>query len=137
MNQKIYFAASIRGGRNDAEIYHHIIAHLKQNNTVLTEHIGMVNYTVKERGKEGDRKIYEQDMSWLKEADLVIAECSTPSLGVGYELATAEKLGKPVFIFYRKSLSQLSAMLTGDDYFHIFSYETEEELYAKLDEICR
>ena len=53
-------------------------------------------------------------MAWLVESDLVIAECTHPSLGVGYELAYAEKLGKPCYLFYRDQEVTLSAMLTGN-----------------------
>ena len=37
---KIYFAGSIRGGRVDVGLYHRLIEYLKQNRTVLTEHVG-------------------------------------------------------------------------------------------------
>ena len=39
-NLKIYFAGSIRGGREDAELYQKIIGNLKQYGEVLTEHVG-------------------------------------------------------------------------------------------------
>lgn len=137
MKKKIYFAASIRGGRQDASLYQNMIAYIKKTDIVLTEHIGNVNYSIKQRSLEADQQIYNQDMNWLKESDLVIAECTCPSLGVGYELATAEKLNKPVFIFYRKSDGNLSAMLTGDSYFHIYPYETEEDIYKQMDIILK
>jgi hypothetical protein len=40
MNRKVYFAASIRGGRQDAALYHDLIEMIKETDTVLTEHIG-------------------------------------------------------------------------------------------------
>ena len=36
----IYFAGSIRAGRNDALLYATIVKHLKKYGTVLTEHVG-------------------------------------------------------------------------------------------------
>ena len=82
-----------------------------------------------------DQLIYDQDTAWLRECDMVVAECTCPSLGVGYELAYAEKLGKPCHIFYDRSKTQLSAMLTGDPYFNIHPYESEEEIYETLSRI--
>ena len=38
-NIKIYFAGSIRGGREDKILYSQIIENLKKYGTVLTEHI--------------------------------------------------------------------------------------------------
>lgn len=137
MNKKVYFAGSIRGGRDDAELYKEIIAHIKETDTVLTEHIGDLSLSVLERGRDNDAKIYDQDTGWLKECDLLIGECTSPSLGVGYELAYAEKLEKPCYLFYRKSKCQLSAMLTGNPYYSIYSYETKEEIFEILDSILR
>ena len=134
--KKIYFAGSIRGGRVDAGLYKQIISHLKQmGHIVLTEHVGSGNLCLKEQGRDRDAAIYEQDTSWLRESDVVIAECTCPSLGVGYELAYAERFEIPVHIFYNPSKCALSAMLTGDSYFHIHPYGKEEEIFAVLDKI--
>ena len=132
---KIYFAGSIRGGRADADLYRRMIAHIQRTDTVLTEHVGDLSRSVLEQGRSGDAAIYRQDTAWLRSCDLVIAECTTPSLGVGYELAYAERLGKPCHLFYDRGRCQLSAMLTGDPYFTLHPYERAEEVFAALDEI--
>lgn len=136
MRKKIYFAGSIRGGRIDAELYRRIIRHIQDTATVLTEHIGSPHLNLLEQGKR-DVDIYNQDTAWLRESDILIGECTCPSLGVGYELAYAEKIGKPCHIFYDRKKTQLSAMLTGNPYFNIHPYETEEEIYPIIDEILR
>lgn len=133
--KKIYFAGSIRGGREDAALYQLIIEHIRKNHTVLTEHIGNPALLTTERGREGDEQIYLQDTEWLRQSDIVIAECTSPSLGVGYELAYAERYRKPAFILYDKTRTQLSAMLTGNNYYHIFPYQHPEEVFAILDKI--
>lgn len=132
---KIYFAGSIRGGRTDAELYQRMIAYIQRQHTVLTEHVGDLSKSMTEGLANRDKVIYEQDTAWLRESDLVIAECTTPSLGVGYELAYAEKYQKPVHIFYDKSRTKISAMLSGNSYFKLHPYRNEEELYRILDEV--
>lgn len=132
--EKIYFAGSIRGGRIDAELYARLIRYMQKSAIVLTEHIGSPHLNLMEQGKR-DMDIYDQDTAWLRESDVVIAECTCPSLGVGYELAFAEKLGKPCHIFYDRAKTQLSAMLTGNPYFTIHPYENEKEIYNTLDTI--
>ena len=133
--KKIYFAGSIRGGRDDAKLYTELISHTKSKNAnVLTEHIGDNNLLKQEKSLT-DKEIYLRDIAWLKECDVVIAECTRPSLGVGYELAFAEKLNKPVNVLYRNKECNLSAMISGDDYFNIFSYETKEEAFNIIDKI--
>ena len=130
---KLYFAGSIRGGRADAALYARLIARLKARHTVLTEHVGAPSaFPTVEEGMT-DHEIWLQDMAWLRESDAVIAECSTPSLGVGYELAMAQQLGKPVHIFHDARRGCLSAMLTGDPYYRIHPYQSEEELFRAVD----
>ena len=135
MMKKVYFAGSIRGGRADAELYGRMIAHIKTRAEVLTEHVGDLTLSALEGELERDRAIYEQDTAWLRECDIVIAECTCPSLGVGYELAYAEKLSKLCFVFYNKDRCSLSAMIKGDAYFRIVPYSCEEEVFRALDEI--
>lgn len=127
----IYFCGSIRGGRQDAALYHDMIAFLKQYGDVLTEHVGDLQLT--DRGGDGTADlIWARDTNWLRQSDIVIAECSSPSLGVGYELAFAEAVGKPVHVFYGKEDGRLSAMLAGDPHFRIHYYQSREELFALL-----
>jgi nucleoside 2-deoxyribosyltransferase len=137
MNKKVYFAGSIRGGRVDAALYQRIIEYIKKTDDVLTEHIGDLSLSILEQGRDKDALIYEQDTAWLRECDVLIAECTCPSLGVGYELAYAEKYEKPCHIFYDKNKAELSAMLTGDSYFNIHPYEKEEDIYPILDSILK
>lgn len=134
MTKKIYFSGSISGGRDDVKLYSRIINKIKEKHIVLDEHIGDVNYSIKNRDIKDEQAIYKKDTDMLKEADLVIAECSTPSLGVGYEMAYAEKLNKIVYIFCKKQ-RHLSAMLSGNPYFNCYLYENEDELISKIEEL--
>ncbi len=132
---KIYFAGSIRGGRGDVEIYGGIIAHLRGRGEVLTEHVG--NVDLSSSGEEGlsDTAIYRRDIGWIAEADVVVAEVSTPSLGVGYEIAKAEELGKPVLCLFRESEGRsLSAMIDGSPKATIRRYESLRSAIAAIDE---
>ena len=137
MKKKIYFAGSIRGGRVDADLYNRIITYIQRTDIVLTEHVGGSNLCLEEQGFARDSKIYNQDTAWLRESDLLIGECTCPSLGVGYELAYAERFGIPCHIFYNRTKTHLSAMLTGNPYFQIHPYEKEEEIYPILEEILK
>ncbi len=135
MNNKVYFAASIRGDRIDADLYKRIIDYIKKTDIVLTEHIGKSNMSLKAQTLAIDTRIYERDTAWLKSCDLLIAECTCPSLGVGYELAYAEAHHIPVYIFYNKGKSNISAMLNGNSYFTVIPYEVEDEIYSTIDSI--
>ncbi|MBR2806837.1 MAG: nucleoside 2-deoxyribosyltransferase [Oscillospiraceae bacterium] len=137
MNRKVYFAGSIRAGREDADLYKKIIDHIKETDVVLTEHVGDLSLSAFEQDADADAAIYLQDTTWIRECDLLIGECTRPSLGVGYELAYAEKLGKPCYIFYRKSECELSAMIKGNSYYKVFPYEDPETMFKIIDDILR
>jgi len=61
-----------------------------------------------------DKEIHDRDYQWLKEADLVIAEITNPSLGVGAEIADAVNLGIPVLCVYKREYEDvMSAYIRG------------------------
>lgn len=126
---KIYFAGSIRGGRNDKEKYKYIIEQLKQYGDVLTEHIGLDSLTSDGQTEFSEQRIYTQDTDWIRESDIIIAEVTQVSLGVGYELGFAESLGKRIIcLFNTTSEKSLSAMVRGNDYFDIIDYQNIEQI---------
>ena len=133
-SMKIYFAGAIRGGRNDATLYEKIIAYLGNIGQVLTEHVG--DKDLGNMGEKGgiDIAIYKRDIKWLQSADAVVAEVTTPSLGVGYELGIAEKLKKPVLCLYRPSKGRrLSAMVQGNNKLSLWEYHNLKEARSYID----
>ena len=137
-SMKIYFAGAIRGGRNDADLYQEIIAYLENKGQVLTEHVGSTKLTIKGEITRKDNIIYERDMDWLKNADVVVAEVTTPSLGVGYELGIAERLEKPTICLYRPSENKrLSAMVKGNKIFTCRNYNGLIEAKLYIDEFLK
>jgi nucleoside 2-deoxyribosyltransferase len=135
-NMKIYFAGSIRGGRNDSEKYFEIINYLKKHGDVLTEHVGA--RTISELGEQNlsSEEIYNRDLKWLEEADIVIGEVSVPSLGVGYEIAKAEKLEKKILCVCQKLEEgrEISAMIGGNKNITLKEYNDLVELFKIIDD---
>jgi 2'-deoxynucleoside 5'-phosphate N-hydrolase len=131
---KIYFAGSIRGGRNDLNVYKTIIGHLRNFGVVLTEHIGYDGITPAGEVGLTDEDIYTRDLDWLVSSDVVVAEVSTPSLGVGFEVAKATELHKKVLCLYHaKAENQLSAMITGCPDVHVKHYRSIDEVKLLID----
>ena len=134
--KKVYFAGSIRGGRQDAALYGEMIAYLeKKGCQVLTEHVGLESLQAEGERTMTEEEIFQRDMAWLTESDMVVAECTTPSHGVGYELGRAREMQKTVHIFYDLTRSRLSAMLAGDTFFILHPYSSQDELFESLDRI--
>ena len=131
---KIYFAASIRGGREDQNKYNELIGFLSSKVEVLTEHVG--DLSLGQTGEQDftDKEIYQRDLEWLESADAVISEVTNPSLGVGYELGVAEKLGKPVLCLFDDSdhNRNLSAMISGNHKITTFRYTSLDQAKEEI-----
>ena len=130
----IYFSCSITGGRRDQAIYQNIVEHLTaKGHDVPTAHLSRADILDEEKVID-PLEVYNRDVKWVEECESLVAEVSTPSHGVGYEIALALFLGKPVFCCYREGV-KVSKMLTGNTYsnFRIYGYTDEKDLLAALD----
>lgn len=130
---KIYFACSLRGQKKDNNNYEEIVSALEKYGEILSEHISRQGVKKSEMRFE-DSYIYERDLKWLTSSDVLVAEVTMPSLGVGYKLAYAEKIGKPVIcLFDTTAGSHLSVMVTGNKKLKIIRYGNRYELEKKLE----
>ena len=137
MSKKIYFACSIRGGRNDAGMYGQLVTHIETRAHVLSEIFADKTLTPQgSPGKSAD--IYAKDIAWVQEADAIIAEVTNPSLGVGYEIAKAEEWGKHVLALFRETGERkLSAMIDGSPNVTVVRYKTFDEAKIAIDQFIR
>lgn len=127
---KIYFAGAIRGGRDKAKDYRKIADYIEEYAEILDKHV--VDPKLNSKGEFiKANEIYERDIKWIKQSDIVIAEVTNPSLGVGYEIAYAEKLGKKIICLCEKD-ANLSAMISGNPNLDVILYLTVDELKDKL-----
>ncbi len=109
----VYFACSITGGRQFEPVYRAIAAALAADGHVVpTAHLA--DPSVKEmEAVVSPVEVYERDVAWIEACDALVAEVSTPSHGVGYEVAYALGLGKPVLCVYKEK-QPVSKMITGN-----------------------
>jgi nucleoside 2-deoxyribosyltransferase len=130
----LYFSCSLTGGRRDQPVYAELVAHLHAlGHRVLTAHLASAAVTAEDGGVPAEA-VFERDTAWLRDCDAVIAEVSTPSHGVGFEVAYALERGKPVLCLAREGI-RVSKMLTGirQAGFAFATYETQEEALAHLE----
>ena len=125
----IYFCGSIRGGRDLASTYAEMIAMLGSYGRVLTEHLGSDEVIEAKDRVLSDKEIHDRDLQWIVESDLLVAEVTVPSLGVGYEIGRAIEMGKPVFCLFKQgSEYSISAMIAGSDKVEMKYYQSLEEV---------
>lgn len=128
-----YFAGSIRGGRQKAEDYKAIIMFLSQYGHVLTEHVGDSSLSSEGEVVLNDIQIYERDVVWIRQANILVADVTIASLGVGYEIRYAEDLGKKVICLYQTDGSRkLSAMISGNKNLQVVEYSDLADLETKI-----
>jgi len=128
----IYFAGAIRAGREKVKDYVKIVNELENYGKVLTKHVANPKLSVK-----GDcispEEIYQRDVKWLNQCDILFAEITVASLGVGYELAYAESLGKKVVCMYDETINNnVSGMILGNKNFTILKYSDVDKLLEEI-----
>ncbi|MCE1254620.1 MAG: nucleoside 2-deoxyribosyltransferase [Anaerolineae bacterium] len=130
----IYFSCSITGGRNEQQIYEVIVQHLLSLGAIVpTASLADIN-VLEEEKVVGPVDVFERDTQWVLACDAVIAEVSTPSHGVGYEIALALDSGKPVLCCYQSGKT-VSKMITGNtrNNIRVITYASVEELLEQID----
>ena len=129
---KIYFACSITGGREYEKNYQAITrfllddghevptAHLAKSNILDLEQIVIPN------------DVYTRDVDWIQASDILLAEVSIPSHGVGYEIGFALNLGKPVLCIHHAERG-VSKMITGNPH-PLLTINTYEDISQALEQ---
>jgi nucleoside 2-deoxyribosyltransferase len=110
---KIYFACSIVGGRQDEAAYQQIVAALLADGHEVPTAMNAGPGWQTMEGSPDPNEVYRRDTAWIDESQVVVAEVSTPSHGVGYEVSYSLDRGKPVLCIYRSGV-KVSKMLTGN-----------------------
>jgi nucleoside 2-deoxyribosyltransferase len=124
----IYFACSITGGRADEMVYRAIVeALLADGHEVPTAHLAESGVIYLEEVVEAI-EVYTRDIAWITASDALIAEVSTPSHGVGYEVSYALSIGKPVLCCYREGV-KVSKMILGNTFpsLRLATYASDQE----------
>jgi hypothetical protein len=129
VSMNIYFSCSITGGRQDEAAYQALTQRLLQlGHEVPTAHLSQPD-VVQVEESVSPREVFLRDAGWVTNCDVLIAEVSTPSHGVGYEIAMAVMLDKPVLCCYQRG-KKVSKMITGNSASHLslLAYESIPQL---------
>jgi hypothetical protein len=136
----IYFACSITGGRQDEAVYQVLVGTLHGAGHEVPTALLAGNEVMQLEGIVDADDIYARDTAWIRGCDLLLAEVSTPSHGVGYEIGYALSLDKPVLCLHRLNVN-VSKMILGNPHprLRVRSYHTPSEavqiLLANLSEV--
>lgn len=134
----IYFACSITGGREFESVYQSIVRALTEaGHEVPTAHLAESGIPAAE-ALIAPSEVYARDVAWIRNCDMLIAEVSVPSHGVGYEIGFALGLGKRVLALHRED-RKVSKMITGnpDPNLTVLCYQTVEEAIQQVNKFIQ
>ena len=124
----IYCAGPIRGDKQYQSFYEEIIMHVNSlGHTALSE----LNEKFRSAFPLSDTQIFKRDIKWMKSSDFIIAETTSASTGVGFEIAYAlYKLKKPVLALCKNGEKSVSAMVSGcsSEILKVKYYSSSEEI---------
>ena len=132
---RIYLACTVRGDRNAITTARHIHDRLvAAGHKVLTSHLLRDDVEEVEQGAT-DEHVYARDLDWLTSADVIVAEASGSSYGVGFEvgftLGRAAHSGQRVFVLYQADKrGKVSRLISG-----MLHEQAEVLAYGSIDEI--
>jgi len=102
---RIYLACTVRGDRSAIAALRSLVLDLEAaGHTVLTKHLLDDNVDIAESALT-ERQVYDRDIEWLEACDILIADASGSSFGVGFEvgyvLGRSERTTQRVLLLYR------------------------------------
>ena len=129
----IFFTYKKRGSQDNEDRCLEIIEYLKKYGTITSAYIRERNIDYS-GAKLTDKEILERNSKMIREADILVAEVTTPSLGVGYQIHFSKTINKRIVCLYKNQIkTELSPIINGDEGLEIIKYDTLKELFSKLD----
>ena len=136
----IYLACTVRGDRGGVLAGRAICARLQAlGHDVLTTHL-LADDVEAAESRLTAADVYRRDLGWLTGCDVLVAEASGSSYGVGFEvgyvLGRAAASGQRVVLLYDAARrDKVSRLITGncDPACTTFAYTSVEELTAFID----
>jgi nucleoside 2-deoxyribosyltransferase len=136
----IYLACTVRGDRGGVLAGRAICERLQRHgHDVLTTHLLADNVDTAE-SQITENQVFRRDLEWLTACDVLVAEASGSSYGVGFEvgyvLGRAEATGQRVILLYDTARrDKVSRLITGNDAAACatFGYGSIDELIAFID----
>jgi hypothetical protein len=123
---RIYLAAAMTHTGRDLGAIQALLQCLEsEGHEVPTRHVSDPRGREVE-GEISDAELARRDLGWVAGCDALVAEVSTPSHGVGVEVAAALAAGKRVLLAYRRG-TVVSRLLLGLPEVEILAYANTSE----------
>ena len=123
----IYLACTVRGDRGAVSAARALADTLESlGHCVLTRHL-LDDHVEMAESALSEREVFERDLRWLDSSDLLIAEASGSSYGVGFEvgyvLGRSATTGQRVLLLYDEARRPVvSRLIAGNSHPHCTTY---------------
>lgn len=132
---KIYVSGSIYGGNQKIDTYKIMINELEKYGEVLNKQIADPN-TIENEKYQKDEDIFEDLEQKMTIADIIFAEVTIPSLGVGYELGFADKMSKKIIAIYDETYTKkVTTMIRGNKRIKLMPYKDINEICKEMSKL--
>ena len=138
---RIYLACTVRGDRGGVAAGRAICERLHTlGHEVLTTHL-LADDVDEAESALPEAEVFRRDLGWLEGCDILVAEASGSSYGVGFEvgyvLSRAARTGQRVIVLYNAARQHaVSRVITGncDPNCTTVAYASMEQLIAFIDQ---
>jgi len=136
---QIYLACTVRGDRGAVAALRSLVVALEaRGHTILTKHLLDDGVEAAEAAIT-ERDVYDRDIAWLESCDLLIADASGSSYGVGFEvgyvLARSDRTSQRVVLLYRADRRhQISRLIPGNSHPRctVLTYDNPADLVDRV-----
>ena len=140
----IYLACTVRGDRGAITGLRSLVTALESaGHVILTKHLLDDNVEGAESSLS-ERAVYERDIEWLEACDVLIADASGSSFGVGFEvgyvLGRSNRTDQRVVLLYRADRrDQISRLIVGNAHprCEVIKYENPDDLAVRVSQSLR
>ncbi len=137
---RVYLACTVRGERGGVAAGRAICQQLQRHgHEVLTTHL-LAEDVDRAEAELTEQQVYRRDLDWLSRCDVLVAEASGSSYGVGFEvgflIGRARETKQRVLLVYDAARRHaVSRLIVGncDDACTTFAYSSIDELVAFID----
>jgi hypothetical protein len=134
---KVYISGSIYGGRQKVDTYRKLISKLEEFAEVLNKNI-IDDDVIEKEAFQSDYDIFKDLENKMKESDVILAEVTVPSLGVGYEIGFSDMIGKKVVAIYdANDIEKVSTMIRGNERIKLIAYKDLSDILDNLETIIK
>jgi hypothetical protein len=116
---RVYLACTIRGDRSRLTVARALGSAIEEAGHELMTRLFLGDGAGDEDGRLSPDAVFERDLDWLDACDLLVAEASGSSYGVGFEVGyiagRAERTGKRAIVLYDERLrDRVSRLVSGN-----------------------